>query len=303
MTIKKEEGFDGERRIIVPPVVVEQYQANPISRYFNITDIGYYPKAMHHFCKRIQGCREHILIHCVDGKGVVIVDGQRHHIAVNEYILIPAEKKHFYKADERFPWTIYWMHFSGMQADIIADRIYGKVLKQNNTLILSEQHITLFNKMYNQLLQGYGKDIFEFIALTLPYFLGGYLFSEKFSNVNEVSENDVVEKSIAFLKANLNKKITLSDIANHVYLSVSHFSKLFKNKTGYSPIEYLNHLKIQRACHLLQFSDKRISEISLDIGFDDQYYFSRLFKEHMNVSPTVYRNSLEQKTYKEEIVH
>ncbi|SEL72942.1 helix-turn-helix domain-containing protein [Parapedobacter koreensis] len=295
MILKKEEGFDGERRIIVPPVVVEQYKANPISNSFNITDIGYYPKAMHHFCKRTRGCREHILIHCVDGKGAVIVDGQRHHLAVNEFILIPAEKKHFYKADEHFPWTIYWMHFGGTQAPVVADRIYGKVLKQNNTLIMGEQHIELFNRMYNLLLQGYAKENFEFIALSLPYFLSGYLFSEKFNDVSGLAEHDVVEKAIAFLKANLSRKITLTDISSHVCLSVSHFSKLFKHKTGYSPIEYLNHLKIQRACHLLQFSDKRISEISLEIGFDDQYYFSRLFKEHMTVSPTVYRNNLEQR--------
>src|SRR5690606_40995788 len=58
---------------------------------------------------------------------------------------------------------------------------------------------------------------------------------------------------------------------------------------GYSPIEYFNHLKIQHACQLLQFSDRRIFEIALAIGIEDPYYFSRLFSTQMGISPKQYR--------------
>jgi AraC-like DNA-binding protein len=53
---------------------------------------------------------------------------------------------------------------------------------------------------------------------------------------------------------------------------------------------YFNHLKMQRACQLLQFTGLRIKEIAAEFGFEDPYYFSRLFTKTMGVSPTDYRN-------------
>ena len=83
--------------------------------------------------------------------------------------------------------------------------------------------------------------------------------------------------------------INVEEIAQSVNLSVSHFTSLFKKKTGFSPIEYCNHLKIQRACQYLFFTDLRVKEISFKLGINDPYYFSRLFTKVMGVSPNEYR--------------
>jgi AraC-like DNA-binding protein len=83
--------------------------------------------------------------------------------------------------------------------------------------------------------------------------------------------------------------LTLEEIARQVNLSPSHFSFIFKKKTGFSPIEYFNHLKIQKACQYLLFTDLRIKEISSELGIDDQYYFSRLFTKVMGFAPNDYR--------------
>ncbi len=60
------------------------------------------------------------------------------------------------------------------------------------------------------------------------------------------------------MKENMENKITLEDIAQHVGYSASHFSALFSERTSYAPMEYYNQLKIQRACSFLQFSDLKI---------------------------------------------
>jgi AraC-like DNA-binding protein len=70
---------------------------------------------------------------------------------------------------------------------------------------------------------------------------------------------------------------------------VSHYSSLFKKKTGFSPIDYFNHLKIQKACQYLQFTQLRIREIALKVGISDPLYFSRLFTQTMGYSPKEYR--------------
>jgi AraC-like DNA-binding protein len=71
-----------------------------------------------------------------------------------------------------------------------------------------------------------------------------------------------------------------------VNLSVSHFAAVFKKSTGFSIIEYFNHLKIQKGCQYLQFTDLRINEIADQLGIEDPYYFTRLFTKTIGISPT-----------------
>lgn len=78
-------------------------------------------------------------------------------------------------------------------------------------------------------------------------------------------------------------------IAENVNSSSCHFSALFNKRTGFPPIEYFNHLKIQKACQYLQFTQLRIKEIAFKIAINDQYYFSRLFTKVMGLSPSEYR--------------
>ena len=59
-----------------------------------------------------------------------------------------------------------------------------------------------------------------------------------------------------------------------------------------SPIEYFIHLKMQKACQLLYTEDSRVKQIAALLGYDDPYYFSRLFKKYMNTSPETYRKSV-----------
>ena len=93
------------------------------------------------------------------------------------------------------------------------------------------------------------------------------------------------------MQQNLSYPISLDNIAQSAHLSVSFFSKKFKQDTGYAPIEYFNHLRIQKSCQLLHFTDLRINEVALKIGIEDPFYFSRLFKQQMGVSPVKYRKN------------
>jgi AraC-like DNA-binding protein len=78
----------------------------------------------------------------------------------------------------------------------------------------------------------------------------------------------------------------LSDLANIAGLSISHYSRLFKKYIGLSPIDYLTHLRIDRAKELLVLSDVRIKEVSQNVGYVDELYFSRTFKRIVGVSPS-----------------
>lgn len=99
----------------------------------------------------------------------------------------------------------------------------------------------------------------------------------------------MIEDSIFFMKENIQKKLTLKELSRKAGLSPSHFSFKFYKKTGRSPMDYLIHLRIQRACQFLDNSELRIGEVSEKVGYEDNFYFSRIFKKIMGVSPVKYR--------------
>jgi AraC-like DNA-binding protein len=90
----------------------------------------------------------------------------------------------------------------------------------------------------------------------------------------------------------LNMLLTLRELANHAGQSQSHYSRVFKEKTGQSPLNYFIQLKISKACELLSDTDMKINEIAVELGYEDPYYFSRIFKKLQGVAPAVYRDSL-----------
>jgi AraC-like DNA-binding protein len=91
------------------------------------------------------------------------------------------------------------------------------------------------------------------------------------------------------MQQHLFDRITLQDLASHCGYSISQYSLLFKKKTSKSPVDYYNNLKIQNACQMLDFSDMNIKEISSKLNFEDQFYFSRVFRKIMAQCPMEYR--------------
>ena len=93
------------------------------------------------------------------------------------------------------------------------------------------------------------------------------------------------------MRANLDKSLSLEELAAECQLSKYHFSAKYKDATGYSPIKHFLHMKIEAACQLLDSTDLRISSVSAAVGYDDPLYFSRLFRKVTGTSPKDYRAS------------
>lgn len=110
------------------------------------------------------------------------------------------------------------------------------------------------------------------------------------------NKNYVVKKIISYLNENYNKKISLDQIARNMYLSPVYISKIFKEETGESPINYLIQIRLEKAKDMLeQGKEKSIKNVATIVGYDDVYHFSKLFKKHYGISPLYYKKSIEKK--------
>ncbi|ANW97830.1 AraC family transcriptional regulator [Thermoclostridium stercorarium subsp. thermolacticum DSM 2910] len=109
--------------------------------------------------------------------------------------------------------------------------------------------------------------------------------------IERYGKTAMVDNIIAFLNENYMKPISLAQISANTYLSPVYVSKVFKDATGESPINYLIHLRLSKACELLESSDASVKEIARQVGYTDAYYFSKLFKKYYGISPMHYRKA------------
>lgn len=116
-------------------------------------------------------------------------------------------------------------------------------------------------------------------------------FTDCVFNLTDVKHVDVIYRAIDYIKRNYMKKITLEEVASHVYLSPSYFSKIFKEEMKCNFNTYLNHIRIEMSKKLLLDDSIVLVDVSNLVGFEDQSYFSKVFKKMTGVSPGKYRES------------
>jgi len=98
-----------------------------------------------------------------------------------------------------------------------------------------------------------------------------------------------VVRACHFIEKNLSRQMELSSISHAAGLSLNHFSRLFDRQLGYTPIEYVWHLRIQKAASMLRSTGLSVGEISTQTGFQNPFHFSRRFKAAFGSSPRAYR--------------
>lgn len=103
---------------------------------------------------------------------------------------------------------------------------------------------------------------------------------------------ETIEIVLHYIEEHYFEKITSQFLAHLVNYNHQYFSRFFKENTGYTPIEYINHFRIDKACQLLIHPDYSILDISMNCGFESCSYFIKKFKEYKTVSPRQYRTML-----------
>jgi AraC-like DNA-binding protein len=128
---------------------------------------------------------------------------------------------------------------------------------------------------------------FNEIAATLNVILDR--MSSKIFSFQGVRHSSALRKAERFIWENYTRKVSLQEIADASGLSAPYFSTVFKDEMGENLSSYLNRLRIEKAIVMLSETNQPVSEIALACGFDDQSWFSKIFKNFTGMSPGKYR--------------
>lgn len=232
--------------------------------------------------------RSYHLIHFVlHGKGELHINEHIFQLSAGDIFIIPAGKVSYYQASTTDPWCYAWISFLG-----ISSQVYLSQLMTSTDDVYIIHNIDTVK---------YKEQIFNIIALqdasTSSYFQANsvlfHIMSMLFQDINfeesSWGKNSVVDEIKYYLDINYAEKLKLKDVARSFGIHPNYLTRIFHNKYGVSPKQYLINLKLKKAQRLLTTTELSVSVIASSLGFDDQLAFSKIFKKDLNVSPTTFR--------------
>lgn len=271
---------------ILPDQLKRKLEKHPLGKNLFITTIGLYPENTARELSAIKGTRIYTLLYVAHGKGWLEAAAKKVAVKTNQYLIIPPHTAFHAGAATDDPWRVYAVQFSGQLADEIY-RYLGTGLQPRTTPPLVGRnaqfddilhHLDLMNNIENLLYAN-----FRFYS-----FLGTFRLTV--FNYMKSGADNIIERCIQLMKQRLNQHLTLADLSREMCMSASYLSALFKEKTRYSPIQLFTSLRMQKASQLLKETHFTVKEIAGEMGYPDQYTFSRSFKLIMGVAPKTFRD-------------
>jgi AraC-like DNA-binding protein len=215
--------------------------------------------------------------------------GRRLAVQAGEAVIIPPGAAHAYGADDKVPWSIMWAHFRGGHLAHFATMLGATKTDPILKLPPSSFERLRFDELYLVLEAGCTLPNLLASSARLRMVLIELARLRVPANQRTGSTREALRQNIEWMRVHRHRRIGLAELAAQAGLSVPHYSACFKRQTGHPPMTYFQRLKIQHAAQLLALTDLRVEEIAEAIGFEDSFYFSRLFKRVMGQSPRHFR--------------
>lgn len=241
------------------------------------------------------------LIYCETGCGLIYCNSEAHPITAGEIVIVNSNELHF--GENRSAHLVYQVikfdlsFLFSSRSDSCQEKYIAPLLANQIRFLnkleadaeLKEQVLLLIDEYERR------EDGYELIVKACSYRIVACLLRRHRDRQSAASQKrraqllQRIKPTLHFIEEHYAEKLTLLQLAALANMSAPHFCRQFKAVSGKAPIEYINHLRINRAVTLLQQAEMNISEVALAVGFDDINYFSRMFKKYKHLSPSKLR--------------
>ncbi len=239
---------------------------------------------------------EYQLIYITKGQGVFETRGNTYAVSPGTILFIFPGIHHAYRPQHDVGWTEYWVGFRGPYIDILQDEGFFTPDTSMYDVGLQNSLLTLYAQILDQLRSQ--EPFYQLKAASYVLTLIAEILSFQRKTIQYSHSEQLVEKAKFLMEEHIYGEINLNAICERIGVSTSHLNEVFKSYTGMTPYQYFIGIKIHKAKELLEKGDQTIKEIAFRLGFNDQYYFSRLFKKKTGISPSHWTSFLYQSPLK-----
>lgn len=242
---------------------------------------------------RPNGMKGYIINLTIKGKGTIFNNKNMFHCYSGELLLFPPNAIHYYhRAEDSQCWHHQWVYFRPRA-------LWHNWLKWTDNIdhvgklkITEQEDYEKIYSLFQQIEFEYNSK--DFLAQDLSMCLLEHLLITCFkldpSNLKQMLDPRVLS-ACHFITDNLDKNYRIDEIASHIHISSSRLAHLFSEQMGTSIVKWREEQRMVKAQYLLHSSSAPIYNIAKQLGYDDQLYFSRLFKRYSGLNPSDYRNS------------
>jgi len=258
------------------------------SLYLIVNSVGYYEfESYYRMTHRPLGRKDFYLGYNYRGPMTVRCGGRECVLRPGSvFVFRPGEEQYYgHRNEQKF--LSYWVHFTGYGVDEVlreakldgAEPAFAGVHPD-----IAGVFEDLMSEVRNK------KAGYELASASLLGYLLAVLSRriEQGDGVRTDGNREEIYESMKYIHDNYAREIYVAELADLAHLSADRFTTLFKSVTGTTPMRYLLRFRLQRACELMKHTRLNIQQIAGAVGFDDQLYFSRMFKKAYGVTPTGY---------------
>ncbi|MBH1940039.1 AraC family transcriptional regulator [Mobilitalea sibirica] len=241
------------------------------------------------------------LAYILSGKGKYLIEGKEYDVEAGDLVICNPGVKHTHIVTNTKEPTIEFIagftdfHFKNMAANSIELKNGGCIIHTSAEL---KQELSMH--CYSMIAEKEGckvgkyfmfkTHLMQMLLLVMREMVDNENPEQKGCNFESYNKSYAVNRIITYLNENFDQKISLEQIAHNMYLSPVYISKIFKEETGESPINYLIKIRLDKAREILLSGESgSIKSIATQVGYDDVYHFSKLFKKYYGISPLYYK--------------
>lgn len=225
--------------------------------------------------------RSNYILHYVySGCGVLRIGDTEYKIHPGEIFLIRPNQLTYYKADSENPWLYRWIEFNGRMSERIISAFSEPVISDY------DDDDDIIGEKFKEFISC-GKIPFEAAMEKFWSVIAALTLNS--ADSAQIRSRNYVQMAELYIRNNINKKITVNDISNHVGINRSYLSRLFKEYKNISPQQYLTTERINTAAQYLKNTDISIVEVAQSVGYSDYHIFNKVFHRYFNTSPSEWR--------------